>query len=49
MAIYEICQQGAMSNLVLEYVLGGSLDDRLTEQRVLAECSVQGWKKRGRS
>ena len=33
MAIYEICQEGPTSYLVLEYVSGGSLEDRLTEKR----------------
>src|SRR6516225_244625 len=35
-AIYEVCQQQAMTYLVLEYVAGGSLEDRLTERRVLS-------------
>jgi ABC-type branched-subunit amino acid transport system substrate-binding protein/tRNA A-37 threonylcarbamoyl transferase component Bud32 len=34
-AIYEICQQEALTYLVLEYVPGGSLEDRLTQQRAL--------------
>jgi ABC-type branched-subunit amino acid transport system substrate-binding protein/tRNA A-37 threonylcarbamoyl transferase component Bud32 len=34
-AIYEICQQGEMNYLVLEYVPGGSLEDRLREHRAL--------------
>ncbi|HWY87151.1 MAG TPA: ABC transporter substrate-binding protein [Gemmataceae bacterium] len=35
MAIYEICQEGPTSYLVLEYVPGGSLEDRLAERRAL--------------
>ena len=35
MAIYEICQQDALTYLVLEYVPGGSLEDRLTKQGAL--------------
>jgi ABC-type branched-subunit amino acid transport system substrate-binding protein/tRNA A-37 threonylcarbamoyl transferase component Bud32 len=35
MAIYEICQEGTTTYLVLEYVAGGSLEDRLTERRAL--------------
>ncbi|HEY7331230.1 MAG TPA: ABC transporter substrate-binding protein [Gemmataceae bacterium] len=35
-AIYEICQQGALTYLVLEYVPGGSLEDRLRERRALS-------------
>ena len=31
MAIYEICQEGPTHYLVLEYVTGGSVGDRLTE------------------
>jgi ABC-type branched-subunit amino acid transport system substrate-binding protein/tRNA A-37 threonylcarbamoyl transferase component Bud32 len=34
-AIYEICQQTGMTYLVLEYVPGGSLEDRLLERRAL--------------
>jgi ABC-type branched-subunit amino acid transport system substrate-binding protein/tRNA A-37 threonylcarbamoyl transferase component Bud32 len=34
-AIYEICQEGALTYLVLEYVPGGSLEDRLAERRAL--------------
>src|SRR6516165_2108029 len=34
-AIYEICQQGAMHFLVLEYVPGGSLSDRLAGEQPL--------------
>ncbi len=34
-AIYEICQEGATHYLVLEYVPGGSLDDRLGEEKPL--------------
>jgi urea transport system substrate-binding protein len=34
-AIYEICQQGPMTYLVLEYLPGGNLDDYLTKQRAL--------------
>ena len=30
MSIYEICQEGPIHYLVLEYVAGGSIDDRLT-------------------
>src|SRR5207244_757524 len=36
MAIYDVCQQGAMTYLVLEYVPGGSLADRLRDRRGLA-------------
>src|SRR6516164_7418680 len=36
MAIYEICQQGAMTYLVLEYVPGGSLENLVTERRELS-------------
>jgi predicted ATPase/class 3 adenylate cyclase len=36
MAIYEICQEGPIHYLVLEYVAGGSVDDRLTERNVLS-------------
>src|SRR5262249_8317706 len=36
MAIYEICQEGTTTYLVLEYVAGGSLDERRTERRALA-------------
>jgi len=35
MAIYEICQQGAMTYLVLEYVPGGNLEDQSAGQRTL--------------
>jgi ABC-type branched-subunit amino acid transport system substrate-binding protein len=35
-AIYEICQDGPTHYLVLEYVPGGSLDDRLLERRALS-------------
>jgi ABC-type branched-subunit amino acid transport system substrate-binding protein/tRNA A-37 threonylcarbamoyl transferase component Bud32 len=35
MAIYEICQLGTTTYLVLEYVANGSLEDRLTQQRAL--------------
>ena len=34
-AIYEICQEGDMYYLVLEYVPGGSLGDRLDEKKAL--------------
>jgi ABC-type branched-subunit amino acid transport system substrate-binding protein/tRNA A-37 threonylcarbamoyl transferase component Bud32 len=34
-AIYEICQQEATTYLVLEYVPGGSLEDRLAARRAL--------------
>ncbi len=34
-AIYEICQQGSMTYLVLELVPGGSLEDRLIAQGAL--------------
>ncbi len=33
--IYEICQQGELTYLVLEYVPGGSLEDWLKERRTL--------------
>ena len=36
MAIYEICQEGPIHYLVLEYVAGGSVDDRLTERKSLS-------------
>jgi ABC-type branched-subunit amino acid transport system substrate-binding protein/tRNA A-37 threonylcarbamoyl transferase component Bud32 len=35
MGIYEICQLGTTTYLVLEYVANGSLEDRLTGQRAL--------------
>src|SRR6516162_5741116 len=35
MAIYEICQLGTTTYLVVEYVANGSLEDRLTQQRAL--------------
>src|SRR5438552_7626741 len=35
MAIYEICQEGPTHYLVLEYVTGGSLEDRLENGRFL--------------
>jgi serine/threonine protein kinase len=35
-AIHEICQEGSTHYLVLEYVPGGSLDDRLTERGALS-------------
>ena len=34
-AIYEICHQETTTYLVLEYVAGGSLEDRLTRQQAL--------------
>jgi serine/threonine protein kinase/ABC-type branched-subunit amino acid transport system substrate-binding protein len=34
-AIYEICQQGSLTYLVLEYLPGGNLDDHLTKNRAL--------------
>jgi serine/threonine protein kinase/ABC-type branched-subunit amino acid transport system substrate-binding protein len=34
-AIYEICPQESMAYLVLEYVPGGSLEDRLSRQQAL--------------
>jgi TOMM system kinase/cyclase fusion protein len=36
MAIYEICQEGPIHYLVLEYVAGGNVDDRLTERKSLS-------------
>ncbi len=36
MAIYEICQEGPIHYLVLEYVAGGSVDDRLTARNSLS-------------
>lgn len=35
MSIYEVCQDGPMSYLVLELVTGGNLDERLDQMRVL--------------
>ena len=35
MAIYEICQEGSLTYLVLEFVGGGSLEDRLEERNCL--------------
>src|SRR5271165_1816429 len=35
MAIYEICQEESTTYLVLEYVAGGSLEDRLADRRAL--------------
>lgn len=34
-AIYEICQQGTLAYLVLEYVSGGSIEERLTPRKPL--------------
>jgi len=36
MAIYEICQEGSIHFLVLEYVAGGSVGDRLAERNSLS-------------
>src|ERR1700730_4175070 len=36
MAIYEICQEGPIHYMVLEYCPGGSVDDRLTKQDTLS-------------
>ena len=36
MAIYEICQEWPIHFLVLEYVAGGSVHDRLTDQKSLS-------------
>jgi len=36
MAIYEIFQEGPIHYLVLEYVAGGSVDDRLAEGKSLS-------------
>lgn len=35
MAIYEICQEGPTTYLVLEYITGGSVESQLEERRVL--------------
>src|SRR5204863_2362725 len=35
-AIYEICQEGPIHYLVLEYVAGGSVGDRLIERNSLS-------------
>ena len=36
MGIHEICQEGATTYLVLEYVAGGSLAERLSQRRALS-------------